>query len=242
MSNRRKFLFFLALVLLPATLVGISNFDVFPTTYWQATIMLLITVIIAGLFTWHARNATQKTWKYVMVFHLILCSVLCANVVCHWLLAREVNAARDAVNARHVEEDRRLDRQLKLNESERVLLQEQGRNNRHLPFTQRRNPVFQSPTASQFTNGGSTEEDVKSGWFPILTWITILEVSAAIFLGAILMCLWEWDRNHNNIADHLESPSGGGGGGGRSIGFGQPAGAIASGGGRIGLRDDDPKT
>jgi|SRR5262245_3949397 len=207
MSNKRKFLFFLALVLLPATLVGISNFNVFPTTYWQATIMLLITVIVAGLFTWHARNATQKTWKYVMIFHLILCSVLCANVVCHWLLAREVNAARDAVTARHVEEDRALDRELKLNESRTGLINAERNAIRHLPFDQRRSSVFPSTgtvngqSANQL---GMTEEDVKTGWFPWLTWLTIAEVSAAIFLGAILMCVWEWDRNKNGIPDHLE--------------------------------------
>jgi hypothetical protein len=48
----RKLLLFVVIVLLPAVVVGISNFHVFPDSSWAATIMLVVTVGAAAVFTW----------------------------------------------------------------------------------------------------------------------------------------------------------------------------------------------
>lgn len=102
----RKLLLFVCIVLLPAVIVGISNFAVFPDSAWQATLMLAVTLGSSAIFTWQSGNATPKIARYCIVADFIICAVLCVNLGAHWILAREVSAARQGVVERHAEEDR----------------------------------------------------------------------------------------------------------------------------------------
>lgn len=106
----RRILLFLFTVLLPAVIVGISNFTVFPDAAWLATLMLGVTAGVAAIFTWQSAEATRKIVRYCVCADFVICAILCANLGCHWLLAREVSAAKQGTIERHVEEDRDLQR------------------------------------------------------------------------------------------------------------------------------------
>jgi hypothetical protein len=87
-------------------IVGISNFSVFPDSSWAATLMLVVTVGITAVFTWQSGEATRKIARYCICADFVICAILCVNLSSHWLLAREVSAARQGVQERHAEEDR----------------------------------------------------------------------------------------------------------------------------------------
>jgi hypothetical protein len=101
-----KFFLFIFIVLLPAVAVVIANQLVFPESSWIATIMVLVSVGVAFVFTIASGKATGRTQRYVLLAHLFLCLVLSANLCGHWVLARELSGARQATEARHLEEDR----------------------------------------------------------------------------------------------------------------------------------------
>lgn len=102
----RRLLLYATVVLLPAVIVGISNFAVFPDSAWQATLMLVVTLGASAIFTWQSGNATPKIARYCIVADFVICAILCANLAGHWILAREVSAAKQGVVERHAEEDR----------------------------------------------------------------------------------------------------------------------------------------
>lgn len=106
----RKLLLFTFTVLIPALIVGISNFAVFPDSSLLATLMLVATVGVAVIFTWQSGNATARISRYCICADFVICAILCINVGSHWLLAREVSAAKQGVEERHSEEDRDLQR------------------------------------------------------------------------------------------------------------------------------------
>jgi hypothetical protein len=110
-AKMRKLLLFTVTVLLPALVVGISNFTVFPDSLIPATIMLVITAGAAAIFTWQSSNATAKIARYCVCADFVICAILCLNLAGHWILAREVSAAKLGVTERHAEEDRQLDRE-----------------------------------------------------------------------------------------------------------------------------------
>ena len=97
----RKLLLFAAVILLPAVIVGISNLTVFPDSAWAATLMLVTTVAISAIFTWQSGEATPKIARYCIVADFIIAAILCVNLGSHWLLAREVSAAKQGVVERH---------------------------------------------------------------------------------------------------------------------------------------------
>jgi hypothetical protein len=148
----RKLILFCIIVLLPAVVVGISNFHVFPDSSWAATIMLGLTVGAAALFTWQSSDATAKIARYCIIADFVVAAILCANLAAHWILAREVSAAKQGVVERHAEEDRddrraaeRADRELALRDAEaRVaaenakLQREERRRLAQLPISERR--------------------------------------------------------------------------------------------------------
>lgn len=107
----RKIIIYVFAVLLPAIIVGVSNFTVFPDSSLPATLMLIVTVGIAGVFTYFSGDATAKVRRYCIVADVAICAILCVNLGGHWILAREVSAARQGVEERHTEEDRQLDRE-----------------------------------------------------------------------------------------------------------------------------------
>jgi len=56
----KKLILYIFVVLLPAVVVGVSNFTVFPDSAWAATLMLVVTVGISAVFTWQSGNATLR--------------------------------------------------------------------------------------------------------------------------------------------------------------------------------------
>jgi hypothetical protein len=101
-----KLAIFVFCVLLPAIGVGISNYIAYPESFWLATILLAVTVGIAGVVAWYSGDATAKVARYCIILHLTIGVVLAINLASHFILAREVSGARMGVQDRHVEEDR----------------------------------------------------------------------------------------------------------------------------------------
>jgi hypothetical protein len=224
--------------------VGISNFTVFPDSSIPATIMLVITVGAAAIFTWASGDATPKIARYAICADFVICLILCLNLAGHWILAREVSAARQGVEDRHAEEDREDRRQtaeaerkfaLKKAEvelaAENVKLQNaEARRLARLPRSEHRSALDApkaEPTAAPFIapmalvgpsdSSGMAARDVKvmpaprltpdqvrASWWWYLTGLAIAEVFASVLAGCILAGVWEWDKNHDGIPDHLQ--------------------------------------
>lgn len=243
----RKLILFSIIVLLPAAVVGISNFHVFPDSSWAATIMLIIAVGAAAVFTWQSSDATPRIARYCICADFVICAILCANLASHWILAREVSAAKQGVVERHTEEDRddrrakeRVERELELKKAEAelaaanaALQNAERRRLAQLPRSERRSsittpapaptsaPIVQpmalvppgniaTMSASTGTKPRLTPEQVRESWWWTLTALAIAEVAASVLAGAILAGIWEWDRNRDGIADHLQRPVGAG--------------------------------
>ncbi len=105
--NLAKLAIFVFTVLLPAVAVGISNWYVFRDSFVIATILLVITVGVAAVTTYYSGAALAKIRKYCLIFDLLICVVLCINLTSHFLLARDVSAAKEGVEDRHIEEERK---------------------------------------------------------------------------------------------------------------------------------------
>ncbi len=130
----RKSIIYVFTVLLPASMVGISNFHVFPDASLLATLMLVVTAGVAGVFTYFSGDATAKVRRYCILADVAICAILCVNLGGHWILAREVSAARQGVEERHIEEEREerrreaeAERQLRLKEAEATLVRDQAK-------------------------------------------------------------------------------------------------------------------
>src|SRR5262245_52800590 len=106
MNPWRKLLLFTFIVILPAIVVGVSNFNAFPDSSFLATVMLLATVGVSGLFTWKSNLATPKIVRYCIVADIVICALLCVNVGGHWIFSRELSGAEQSTVERHAEEDR----------------------------------------------------------------------------------------------------------------------------------------
>ena len=237
----RKIILFTFTVLLPAIIVGISNFAVFPDSSMPATLMLLVTVGIAGVFTYFSGDATAKVRRYCILADVAICAILCVNLGGHWILAREVSAARQGVEERHAEEDRELQREKAKTELEiarkqaeaelvkqnAVLQNAERRRLAQLPPSERRStliaptpgakatpatlqpmslvPASDTVSAPIVTVPRLTPEQVRQSWWWFLTALAITECAASVLAGAILAGVWEWDRNHDGIPDHLQN-------------------------------------
>lgn len=236
----RKLILFSFIVLLPALVVGISNFYVFPDSSLSATLMLIVTVGVSGIFTYFSGDATAKIRRYCIIADVVICLILCVNLGSHWLLAREVGASKQGVEERHVEEDREevrrkanAQRQVELAKAETDRAKAEAnaayqdrRRLAQLPLDQRRARVVTrapkwvaeapSPDATPevavvSANGSTTRltpDQVRERWWWFLTALAFAEVFAAVLGGAILAGIWEWDRNHDGIADHLQQGRG----------------------------------
>ena len=130
----RKSIIYVFTVLLPVLMVGISNFHVFPDASLLATLMLVVTAGVAGVFTYFSGDATAKVRRYCILADVVICAILCVNLGGHWILAREVSAARQGVEERHIEEEREerrreaeAERQLRLKEAEARLVRDQAK-------------------------------------------------------------------------------------------------------------------
>lgn len=225
----RKLILFCFTVLLPAIVVGISNFTVFPDSSWAATLMLVVTVGIAAVFTWQSGDATPKISRYCIVADFVIAAILCVNLGSHWLLAREVSAARQGMTERHAEEDREekrkaseTERQLALKKVDAELQEVERRRLRLLPRSERRSALdipkpepAKTPTLQPMTlvplgmvasigSARLTPEQVRESWWWKLTALAFAECFASVLAGAILCGIWEWDRNKDGIADHKQ--------------------------------------
>ena len=219
----RKLILFCFIVLLPAVVVGISNFGVFPDSAWAATLMLVVTVGVAAVFTWQSGNATAKIARYCIVADLVIAVILCFNLGAHWLLSREVSAARQGVEERHAEEDREeerraaeTDRQLALRKAEMDLQNAERRRLAQLPKEERRStlaapkpiphvqPLKLIDAGTVVKISRLTPDQVRESWWWRLTALAFAECFASVLAGAILAGIWEWDRDHDGIADHLQ--------------------------------------
>ena len=219
----RKLILFSFIVLLPALVVGISNFYVFPDSALSATLMLIVTVGVSGIFTYFSGDATARIRRYCIIADVIICLILCVNLGSHWLLAREISASRQGVEERHAEEDREeqrkaaeAERELALRKAEANLQNAERRRLAALPKEERRS-ALSAPKASTAIQPHTlappdqvrvlkrlTPEQVRESWWLFLTVLAFAEVFAAVLGGAILAGIWEWDRNHDGIPDHLQ--------------------------------------
>jgi hypothetical protein len=241
MNPWRKLLLFTFIVILPAVVVGMSNFKAFPESSFLATVMLLTTMGVAGLFTWKSNHATPKIVRYCIIADIIICALLCVNVGCHWIFSRELSGAKQSTVERHTEEDREekrkaaeADRQLALKKADadlaaknaQVIAAEERRLAR-LPRWMRQSqtpiaaPAAPAPTPSTLALSAdsapesqaaakpkATEEQVRENWWWTLIALAFAECFASILAGGILMGVWEWDRNHDGIPDHLQQGRG----------------------------------
>ena len=104
----RKSIIYVFTALLPTLMVGISNFHVFPDASLLATLMLVVTAGVTGGFSYFSGDATAKVRRHCILTDVAICAILYFNLGGHWLLAREVSAAKQGVEERHAEEDREL--------------------------------------------------------------------------------------------------------------------------------------
>jgi hypothetical protein len=237
----RKIILFTFIVLLPAVIVGISNFHVFPDSSLSATLMLIVTVGVAGVFTYFSSDATVRIRRYCIAADVIISAILCFNLGGHWILAREISAARQGVEEKHTEEDREdrrrnseAERQLALKQAETDFLKQQTaainaerRRLAQLPPEQRRSALSggavdpkveakasvtilypgegAGPEATPVPAARLTPEQVREKWWWFLTALAIAECAASVLTGAILAGVWEWDRDHDGVPDHLQN-------------------------------------
>jgi hypothetical protein len=237
MFRWRVFILYVLIVLISAIIIGISNWHVFRDSFLSATLMLLLTVGVAGVFSYFAGDATPKISRYCIVATVVLSAILCANLTGHWLLAREVSAAKQGVEERDAEKDKELRRkktetelEIKLKEADAALLKQQtaasnaeSRRLDRLPLEQRRSalraqvakPKEVAPGPTPTPDAEATPEpkavaatltpdQVREKWWIWLTVLAIAEVAASVLSGSILGGIWEWDRDHDGIADHKQ--------------------------------------
>jgi len=240
----RKSIIYVFTVLLPALMVGISNFHVFPDASLLATLMLIVTAGVAGVFTYFSGHATAKVRRYCILADVAICAILCVNLGGHWILAREVSAARQGVEERHIEEEREerrreaeAERQLRLKEAEATLVRDQAKVIREerrrlaqLPPGERRSVLKAPPKVSTSATPAAavtiqplspapvetakilahrmSPDEVRDKWWWFLTALAIAECSASVLAGVVLSGVWEWDRNHDGIPDHLQNGAG----------------------------------
>lgn len=237
----RKLVIYAFTVLLPAAIVGISNYSVFPDSFLAATLMLAVVVGVSGVFTYFSGDATAKVRRYCIIADIAICAVLCFNLGGHWILAREVSAARQGVEERHAEEDRQLEREraktemeiarkqaeAELADKQAKLQREERRRLAQLPLSERRStlsapnpeptktptlqPLSLLPAAASVSvpielKPKITPEQVRASWWWFLTALAIAECAASVLAGCILAAVWEWDRNHDGVPDHLQRP------------------------------------
>lgn len=118
-----KAFLFVLIVVVPAIIIGISNFFVFPDAAWAATLMLVVAVGVTAVFAYHSGNATLRISRYCIFGTIGLAVILAVNLAGHWILSREVSAATKGVAERHTEEDRESKRLAELADNRQKVAQ-----------------------------------------------------------------------------------------------------------------------
>src|SRR5262245_15127001 len=231
MNEWYKLIIFVFIVVGPAIVVGVSNYTAFPDSFGLATVMLIVTVGVAGVFTWKSNDATPKIMRYCIVSDVVICPVLCANMAGHWIMGGEVSRAKQGTVERHTEEDREekrktaeTERELALKKAEIDLqlakaksAEAERRRLRQLPWEQRYAtapapqpevaatiPTLSATPEVRAGKARETEQEVRDKWWWFLTALAIAECAASVLAGGVLIGVWEWDRNHDGIPDRLQ--------------------------------------
>lgn len=159
MTREQKMALFCAVILMPAVLIGISNFRVFKDSWIEATIMLVLTVVVTAVFIWNSSKATPKVAKYCHVCGFAAALTLGVNLGGHWLMTREYIAAEKVVASRREEEDRTEKRRaaedqralmlkkadLELIRSTQAAIDSDRARLRQLPWYERRSAIASAP-------------------------------------------------------------------------------------------------
>lgn len=214
-------------VLIPAALVVYANTLAFPDSSLLASGMVVVTCGIAVIFAIASGKATRTTARYCLLAGIVLSAVLSANLVGHWVLARELSAAKQATTARHTEEDREetrreadANRQKTLLEAQTKALRAEAWRNaeaRRLGMRAPRGASVSAPTSTTVTQPTAppvtdqsetpkqmTVEEVMKKWSWWLLWLAVADLASSVVAFGICAALWEWDKNGNGIPDHLE--------------------------------------
>jgi len=211
-------------VIIPGVLVIAANKTVFPEASWLATGMVVTTIGIAIIFAVASALATPKVRRYVLIATFAIDLVLAGNLAFHWVLAREISGAKQATTERHSEEDRadkraeaEVKRRKDLLESETKRLKAEAWRNaeaRKLGIQAPRGTRISAPasestaeTAAAVTatlDKALTVEEVMKYYTPFLLAFAIAELLVSVVAFGICALAWEWDKNGDGIADHLQ--------------------------------------
>lgn len=221
-------------VVLPAIAIGISNWEVFSDSFVIATILLIITVGVAAIFTALSGSAMPQVRRYCLIADLVIGIVLCVNLASHFVLSREVSAAKSALVEHRKDEDRDearknadlvrqtqlMEKQAELVEAQRKMLnadanrayqvrQSGGRVSSAAPIVAPVPvPTVSLPSASLDAPDAKKKtlrpEEVIQDWANWLMFWAFADALVSVLSAMILMTVWQWDRNGNGIPDHLE--------------------------------------
>lgn len=218
--NWQSWIIFAVAVLIPAGIVGSSNYGIFPEMRGTMIALLIVTVGAAALTHNMADEPDQTLRQFGLVAVVLLGFVLYANVVSHVSYQRELLASQVSVGELHAEEDRAsaladqaVKRQLELSRAEAERLKAQRSLLLQLPTNQRRLPAVPSQSA-QPTPGvaivkpvqgpKATPAEVRDGWNPRLLWLLVIETGIAILGLLMLFAVRYWDGDGNQVPDWLQ--------------------------------------
>lgn len=217
--------FFLFIVLLPACVVGISNYAIFPELRWQNGVLLAITVGVA--FLTHSMASEPVLWlrQLGVAVCIVLGIILCCNTVAHLSYARELNAGRDSQQERNAEEDLTLARekeraaiQAQLAEAEarrldaarKVLVQTPAQERASLlsrlnlkaaPIT---TPPAPTPKAATVPEHFATPEQVRQSWSGTILFLLVLDCVVSIVGGSVVWGARRLDGDNNGVPDFIQ--------------------------------------
>lgn len=212
-------------VVLPGGLLIYANQQVFPDASWLATGMVIVSIGVAVIFAVASGYATPKVKKYVLIASVLLAVELAANLACHWVLSREVSGAKQATIARHEEEDREEKRRDAEAQRQKDLLAAQTKalnaeawrnaEARKLGMQAPRGGRISTPAVSTSPLAATsapvtaavpklTVEQVMEKWLGWLILFAILDLLTSVVAFGICALVWEWDLNHDGVADHLQ--------------------------------------
>lgn len=219
--------FFGCLVVIPAIIVGVSSFYLFPDMRWMSTGLLLVTVIIGFLV--HRRTSEPVAWlrQVGIVLAAVLGITMGCNLISHVGYTRDLSAS-NASRTQHLEDETRelaalqtkTQLQKELTEAETKRMGELRRVLIQTPFKQRESLLSKlavgtpttAPTAQPSkpdepkipTTPPLTPDQVREEWQPLLLKLLILDVAVSLLCGIVAAYYRQWDGNGNGIPEWIE--------------------------------------
>lgn len=218
-----SFAFFAALVLMPALIVGVSSYYLFPDMRWMSTGLLLIAVIVAGLV--HRRTSEPVPWlrQLGIILAAVMCFTMGSNLISHVGYTRDLSAASASRIQRQEDETRELSAletkakiQRDLTEAETKRIGELRRMLVQTPIKQRETllsklagnvplPLSTPPTTQrQAQLATMTPDQVRDEWQPWLLKLLILDVIVSLVCGTVAGYARNWDGDGNGIPEWIE--------------------------------------